>query len=175
MKLELILLGLLKKQPLHGYKIKEIIKREITPLTNVSLTSIYYTLDKLAKNGYLKKTVDREGNRPEKYVYSLTTKGNRYFQRLFIRNFLIIERPFFNLDLGLYFLNEFSFFGPKQLVRVIDKRIQLLNDALQWAQELKKKLAQEGQAPSRIAIPEHLEKLLKAEIEFIKELKQNVG
>ncbi|HDD35579.1 MAG TPA: PadR family transcriptional regulator, partial [Candidatus Desulfofervidus auxilii] len=53
MRLEVILLGLLKEGEKHGYEIKKIIEDEIKPLTNVTLTSIYYTLEKLAKKGYL--------------------------------------------------------------------------------------------------------------------------
>ncbi|MCD6319156.1 MAG: PadR family transcriptional regulator, partial [Candidatus Desulfofervidaceae bacterium] len=102
MKLELILLGLLKDKAKHGYELKRLIEEEIKPLTNVTLTSIYYTLEKLAQKGYLTFQREQEGHRPARRVYSLTPKGEKHLNKLLIRNFLLLERPFFNLDLVLY-------------------------------------------------------------------------
>ena len=58
----------------------------------------------MEKLGLIKKDVGREGRWPEKYVYSLTLKGEKIFDHLITESFLSIERPYFNIDLSLYFL-----------------------------------------------------------------------
>ncbi len=101
---ELLFLGLLKDGPKHGYEIKRLIEEELFPFVGLKIKSIYYPLKKMEKLGLIKKDVGREGKWPEKYVYSLTPKGDKIFDHLITESFLSIERPYFNIDLSLYFL-----------------------------------------------------------------------
>ncbi len=101
---ELLFLGLLKDGPKHGYEIKRLIEEELFPFVGLKIKSIYYPLKKMEKLGLIKKDVGREGRWPEKYVYSLTGKGEKIFEHLITESFLSIERPYFNIDLSLYFL-----------------------------------------------------------------------
>ncbi|MCK5082846.1 MAG: PadR family transcriptional regulator, partial [Candidatus Omnitrophica bacterium] len=101
---ELLFLGLLKDGPKHGYEIKRQIEEELFPFVGLKIKSIYYPLKKMEKLGLIKKDVGREGKWPEKYVYSLTAKGEKIFDHLITDSFLSIERPYFNIDLSLYFL-----------------------------------------------------------------------
>jgi len=101
---ELLFLGLLKDGPKHGYEIKRLIDEELFPFVGLKIKSIYYPLKKMEKLGLVKKDIGREGKWPEKYVYSLTPKGEKIFEHLITASFLSIERPYFNIDLSLYFL-----------------------------------------------------------------------
>ena len=73
---ELLFLGLLKDGPKHGYEIKRQIEEDMFPFVGLKIKSIYYPLKKMEKLGLIKKDIGREGKFPEKYVYSLTTKGD---------------------------------------------------------------------------------------------------
>ena len=101
---ELLFLGLLKDGPKHGYEIKRLIEEDLLPLVGLKIKSIYYPLKQMEKLGLIKKDVGREGKWPEKYNYSLTAKGEKIFDHLITESFLSIERPYFNIDLSLYFL-----------------------------------------------------------------------
>ncbi len=101
---ELLFLGLLKDGPKHGYEIKRLIEEELFPFVGLKIKSIYYPLKKMETLGLIKKDIGREGRWPEKYVYSLTPKGDKIFDHLITESFLSIERPYFNIDLSLYFL-----------------------------------------------------------------------
>jgi len=101
---ELLFLGLLKDGPKHGYEIKRLIEGELFPFIGLKIKSIYYPLKKMEKLGLVKKDVGREGKWPEKFVYTLTSKGEKIFDHLITDSFLSIERPYFNIDLSLYFL-----------------------------------------------------------------------
>ena len=101
---ELLFLGLLKDGPKHGYEIKRLIEEELFPFVGLKIKSIYYPLKKMEKLGLVTKDVGREGKFPEKFNYSLTPKGEKIFDHLITESFLSIERPYFNIDLSLYFL-----------------------------------------------------------------------
>ncbi len=101
---ELLFLGLLKDGPKHGYEIKRLIEEELFPFVGLKIKSIYYPLKRMETLGLIKKDVGREGRFPERYVYSLTPKGEEIFEHLITESFLSIERPYFKIDLSLYFL-----------------------------------------------------------------------
>ena len=102
---ELLFLGLLMEGPKHGYEIKRQIEEELFPFVGLKIKSIYYPLRKMEHLGLINKDVGREGKWPEKYVYSITPKGRKIFDHLITESFLSIERPYFSLDLSLYFLD----------------------------------------------------------------------
>lgn len=102
---ELLFLGLLMERPKHGYDIKCQIQDELGPFIGLEIKSIYYPLKKMEEAGLIKKESAKEGNRPEKIVYSITSKGKKRFDELITDSFLSIERPFFQMNLSLYFLS----------------------------------------------------------------------
>jgi DNA-binding PadR family transcriptional regulator len=101
---EILFLGLLMERPKHGYDIKRQIEDELVPFIGLEIKSIYYPLKKMETAGLIKKESGREGNYPEKFVYSITPKGKKKFEQLIAKSFLSVERPYFQMDLSLYFL-----------------------------------------------------------------------
>lgn len=101
---EMLFLGLLMDGPKHGYEIKRKIEEELFPFVGLKVKSIYYPLQKMERLKLIHKDVGREGKWPEKFVYSITPKGRKIFDHLITDSFVSIERPFFNIDLSLYFL-----------------------------------------------------------------------
>jgi DNA-binding PadR family transcriptional regulator len=101
---ELLFLGLLKNGPKHGYEIKRLLHDTLLPFVSLAIKSIYYPLKKMEEEGLIAKYVGREGNFPEKHIYSLTPKGVKRFDAILNQSFLAVSRPYFNIDLSLYFL-----------------------------------------------------------------------
>ena len=120
---ELLFLGLLKDGPKHGYEIKRLIEEELFPFVGLKIKSIYYPLKKMEKLGLVTKDVGREGKFPEKFNYSLTPKGEKIFDHLITESFLSIERPYFNIDLSLYFL---QYVDKKIAMRQLRGRVMFL-------------------------------------------------
>lgn len=121
---ELLFLGLLMERPKHGYDIKCQIQGELFAFIGLDIKSIYYPLRKLEQSGMIKKHIAKEGNWPEKNVYSITANGKKRFRELISRSFLSIERPYFQINLSLYFLN---YIDKKEAKRRLKTRIGLLN------------------------------------------------
>jgi DNA-binding PadR family transcriptional regulator len=131
---ELILLGLLKASPQHGYEIKKKIKQILQFFAGVEIKSIYYPLAILEKKGLLVKKTKKQGLRPVRLVYSLTPRGEARFYELLNKSFLNFKRPQFSLDLSLYFLPyaERKIAGRKLRARmlVLDKLARSLRQTI---------------------------------------------
>ena len=102
---ELLLLGLLRENPKHGYDIKIKIQEILSLFAGVQLSSIYYPLRILEKKGLLARRATKSGRRPQRFVYTLTPKGKARFNALLTKSLLNFKRPQFSLDLSLYFLH----------------------------------------------------------------------
>ncbi|MEW6008404.1 MAG: PadR family transcriptional regulator [Candidatus Omnitrophota bacterium] len=164
MENELLFLGLLKGGPKHGYEIKRLIKEEINTFFKVDSTSIYYPLRQLERQGLIKKSTTQAGKRPEKYVYSLTPRGEVRFKRLLQDSLIRIERPFFSIDLGLYFI---SYLSPRLAKRRLNTRLNLLRRLKGQLLDLIK--TTKPKPSNLINILRHNLKLLESEIESLLE------
>lgn len=83
--IDLIVLGILKKEALSAYDIQKLVEfRNISKWVKVSTPSIYKKVIQLEQKGYIKSNIRKEGKMAEKAVYSLTDSGEKEFQRLML-------------------------------------------------------------------------------------------
>jgi len=101
---EFLFLGLLAEGPKHGYEIKRQIEKELVPAIGLQIKSIYYPLQKMEEAGLIEKETGQQGRFPQRYIYRITPKGKKYFEELISKSFVSVERPYFEMDLSLYFL-----------------------------------------------------------------------
>lgn len=81
--IDLIVLGILKKEPLSAYDIQKLVEyRNISKWVKISTPSIYKKVIQLEEKGYIQSTPVKEGNMAEKAVYSLTETGEKEFESL---------------------------------------------------------------------------------------------
>ena len=71
--IDLIVLGILKKEPMGAYDIQKLVEyRNISKWVKISTPSIYKKAIQLEEKGFIKGEIVKEGKMPEKAVYSLT-------------------------------------------------------------------------------------------------------
>ena len=81
--IDLIVLGIVKKEPLSAYDIQKLVEyRNISRWVKISTPSIYKKVIQLEQKGFIRGTMIKEGNMAEKAVYSLTEEGEEEFRRL---------------------------------------------------------------------------------------------
>jgi len=167
---EMLFLGLLMEGPKHGYEIKRQIEEELFPFIGLRIKSIYYPLKKMETLNLVKKDVGREGKWPEKYIYNITPKGKNIFNHLITDSFLSIERPYFNIDLSLYFL---EYVDKKLAKRRLRARVIFLSRIKRDLIVMKKNL----KIPKRHLhiIMEHDIDLVQAEVTSISKLIETLG
>ena len=163
---ELILLGLLREGPKHGYNIKKRIRQILSLFAGVDLKSIYYPLQVLEKKGLVVKRAAKPGKRPQRLVYALTSKGEERFNKLLVKSFLDFTRPQFSLDVSLYFLH----YMPRRLVlRRLKARMSIVRRlAVKIGQAVKALQKRRESASARIL--EHNLHMLNAENKFLAHL-----
>lgn len=104
--IDLIVLGMLKKEELSAYDIQKLVEyRNISKWVKVSTPSIYKKVLQLEQKGLVSSRTEKEGNMPEKAVYSLTENGETEFEKLMhelskkpIHMFLDFNAVIVNLD-----------------------------------------------------------------------------
>lgn len=81
--INLIILGYLQNKEKSAYEmVKEFDVWNITKWLKISSPSIYKNIIKLCESGYLNSRTVKEGEMPEKTLYSLNEKGKAYFNEL---------------------------------------------------------------------------------------------
>ena len=81
--IDLIVLGILKKEPLSAYDIQKLVEyRNISKWVRISTPSIYKKVIQLEEKGYIKSSIVKEGKMAKKAVYSLTDAGDKAFEKL---------------------------------------------------------------------------------------------
>lgn len=81
--LAISVLALLKEEPMHAYEMYQLlVKRHHHWLVKVRPGSLYHTVERLARQNYLRATgTERAGNRPERTTYELTPEGDAALTR----------------------------------------------------------------------------------------------
>ncbi len=102
--LHLFLMGFLVEAPWNAYELVKFFEnRHIKHLVKFSTPSIYRNLVQLEKRGYLSVRTEREGDLPEKKIYSATDTGKTYFRELM--DHFAGESFFYHFDFNVVILN----------------------------------------------------------------------
>lgn len=100
---QLLLLGLLRGQEMHGYQLNEFIDRQMGFCVDLKRSTAYYLLDKLCREGLVSQELGRAGNRPERRIYRITPAGEERFQELLRRNLAEYAPPMYGVDIGVIY------------------------------------------------------------------------
>ncbi len=123
MNRELLLLGLLRQSGMHGYKMIEFIERDLVLCTDLKKPTAYFLLDKMAQNGWISWTEERDGNRPQRRIYQITPSGEEQFQKLLRQGLAHYEQIKFAGDIALAFAGELA---QAELIELLEQRRKAL-------------------------------------------------
>lgn len=83
--IDLIVLGMLKKESLSAYDIQKLVEyRNISKWVKISAPSIYKKVLQLEEMGLITSRIEKQGKMPEKAIYSLTDDGEKEFEKLML-------------------------------------------------------------------------------------------
>ncbi|MFH1504292.1 MAG: PadR family transcriptional regulator [Candidatus Omnitrophota bacterium] len=162
---KLIILGILKQGPRHGYEIKKIVKDELGVFTSLENKSIYYPLKIMKDRGLIEKHTDREQGGVLKYIYTITSQGNKEFLNLAMKAFLSQRRPFIDIDIPLYFL---PYLDKKEVFVRLRLRKRFLEKVKSWLVN-NLGLNEEFLPHQKLLLKHHLN-LLNTEESFVEEI-----
>ena len=130
--IDLIVLGMLKKESLSAYDIQKLVEyRNISRWVKISTPSIYKKVIQLEGKGYIQSTPVKEGNMPEKAVYSLTDAGEKEFEKLMLE---IAQKPvriFLDFNAVIVNLEQLSSETRKTCLNDIEEQVKLLKSYIE--------------------------------------------
>jgi DNA-binding PadR family transcriptional regulator len=159
---QLLLLGLLRAQEMHGYQLNEFIDAQMNFCVDLKRSTAYYLLDKLCRDGYVAEETGREGNRPERRVYRITPAGEERFQELLRQNLATFEPPVYAEDIGVIFEHQLD---AAESVRLLQARREAI-----LAHRARLEALHTSLPPSHTAVIEHHLLHLDAEITWVDRL-----
>lgn len=130
--IDLIVLGILKKESMSAYDIQKIVEyRNISKWVKISTPSIYKKTIQLEQKGLIKGSIVKEGKMPEKVIYSLTEAGEKAFEKLM---FDISSEPihiFLDFNAVIVNLDSLPLEKKKMCIDSIEEKIKELKSYLE--------------------------------------------
>ena len=84
--IDLIILGFLQKKPMSPYELTRFFEfKRVQKWVKIGSPTIYQNIKKLAAKNYLSGKTVKEGEMPEKVIYSITKSGREHFLELMNR------------------------------------------------------------------------------------------
>jgi DNA-binding PadR family transcriptional regulator len=123
---ELLILGLVRRQPLSAYAIDQAVRNHTALYRNLGHGNIYHFVGKLADAGYLGKrsTKAKRGPAKSKVVYHLTARGEDRFHELLNGIIDDTEAGASALEIALVLLGQLS---RAQAIRILVRRSKELS------------------------------------------------
>jgi DNA-binding PadR family transcriptional regulator len=127
MERKLLLLGMLRKHPMYGYQINEMIDTHLG--TSVALTkpSAYRFLSQMAEQGWIEFDEEKEGNRPTRRVYSILPDGEGAFQAILRDRLADFSPNASHGTISIAFINEIP---AKEALRLLKTRKTRIEETL---------------------------------------------
>ena len=127
---ELLLLGLLDRQEMHGYRLHEFLEHQLSFVSDLKRPTAYRLLEQLLRQRLVERSTEREGRRPERMVYRITPEGRTRFETLLREQLASAERVVYPGNVALLFSDRLS---REERLDMLEKRlagVQVQRDAL---------------------------------------------
>ena len=170
--IDLIVLGMLKKESLSAYDIQKLVEyRNISKWVKISTPSIYKKVIQLEEKGLITSHTEKEGKMPEKSVYTLTDAGKEEFEKLMLEISCKPINIFLDFNAVVVNLESMSKERQKECLDNIERNMNVLKTYLKENLALKENVSD---VPAMGIAVLHQQFLLVQTIEeWIAELKKN--
>ena len=114
---EYVVLGLLMKQERHGYEIHRYFSPGLGRVWYAGMSQVYALLKRLEAAGKVVSTVELQGNRPAKKVYSITPRGHEDFLGWVHEPLKRVRDLRLEFLAKLFFMRELGLAGTDELIQ----------------------------------------------------------
>ncbi len=128
---ELYVLGRIAREPAHGHEIMRIIRLSRANLwLEISEKHVYYVLRKLEREGLVRVSEEREGARPARKVYSITSSGRAALKGMLIAEDIARTVPYSAFDTVVVMLANTDVLSDDERTAVLKQRLRVLGERL---------------------------------------------
>jgi DNA-binding PadR family transcriptional regulator len=172
--LALAVLGCLAERPMHPYEISSTLRtRGKEQSIKLNYGSLYAVVDSLQKHGLITaRETTREGRRPERTVYEITSSGLEEFEDWLAELLSTPVRDFTSLEAGLSLMPGLP---PAEVARLLGERAERLRTEIRaldamFAEVTERKLPELFSVESRFR-----RAMLSAELDFVTSLAADIA
>lgn len=123
-RIKAFILGVISEQPMSAYEITKYVKElNLRRWFSISDSTIYNATRTLQQQGYIEGEAAKEGNMPEKTIYSITDSGKQAFKKTLEAVLVKPDSDYITLNLMLLFFYQLS---KEELIVLFQKRLQAL-------------------------------------------------
>jgi len=119
MERKLLLLGLLRSQAMYGYQINEMIDAHLGTSIHFTKPTAYRFLSQLMQEGLVTFSEEKEGNRPTRRVYSITSAGENEFQEMLRDSLKCYQPSTYHSTIGIAFMDTLQ---PTEVISLLLER-----------------------------------------------------
>jgi DNA-binding PadR family transcriptional regulator len=122
---ELLILGILRGQPLSAYAVDKTVRVHSPLYRLLNRGNIYHLVHRLADEGFLqrKNAIAKRGPSPSKIVFALSANGEKRFQELLARVMLDAQSPESSLEIAMVLIGELPRARGIALLRERDREL----------------------------------------------------
>jgi len=124
MERKLLLLGMLRKQEMHGYQINEFIDAHLGISVQLKKPTVYKLLGTMEDDGWISSREEQEGNYPPRRVYAITEVGESSFQRLLRDNIAAYQPSSYLGNIGIVFLDALD--SEEAIILLAERRQKVM-------------------------------------------------
>lgn len=138
--IDLIILGSLCQSPKSAYDLqKQIESRNLSRWIKIGSFTVYKKVVQYESKGYVVSETVKNGNMPEKTVYTITPKGKEIFKELMTKFSYAETRVFLDFNAVIVNLESMSKEMQKECLDNIEEHVKMLKDYLNENISLKEK------------------------------------
>lgn len=170
MAMKLVILGLLMEGDKHPYEIQQVMhERNMEQYIKMAKGSLYYAVEQLLNKDLIEvKKVVTDQTRPDKTIYSITTKGKEAFQQLLKKQIQTESTHFHPMYTALAFIHH----GEEDVIReALTERIAHTKMQLEMLERVYRLYGVHAPKGSQ-AIMENAHELCKVELKWLTKLQE---
>lgn len=163
-----MIMGLINLSPLNAYEIvKQLQWMNIKYWYNIADSTVYATIKSIEKKGYISGTVEKDGNMPDKTIYTLTDKGRDELRKTLSHSIIT-----FDFDTNIFSIATFfiDFFEPDEQKQLLEQRLENLRKYLDGIENQVTESWKNQVAPFHVANVNRMMDIVKAEISGTKRI-----
>ena len=163
-----LLLGLIDQHPLNAYElIKTLDYMNIKYWYNIGNSTVYATIKTLEKKEWISGKTVKDGNMPDKTVYTITKRGKEELLNTLRASFCQFDYDTNIFSITAFFLDRFPRAEQQDL---LEKRLTILNGYLSGIEKQDTKQWREKVSPYHVANLWRMSAIVAAEIKGTQEL-----
>ncbi len=165
--------SLLDERPMHPYEISATMReRHMEAAVKLNYGALYHVVERMAAMGVIEPVeTSRDGRRPERTVYRLTTTGReRYLERL--RELVgTVTKEYREFEAGLALMHHLD---REEAIELLEHRARLLERLSAAAEGTFQGLRQSGVPRLALVEVEHATALQRAELAWVRSLVDDI-